>query len=576
MEVSWLAIYRASLLIAALLGLFLLYEAIEREGKRGRKPLLVLVVGALLYIGVKLVVSVVRGTPTVFVVTRFNVLGGSLATAGFLALVMEYTGVENPISKRTAALLAIEPIVANVLIWLNLEHFWIPIGSSERTLSGYTWELTGIAITNQLYMGILLIAGIALLIRFRIHSDRVFSKQVGLLLIAGMGPLLANLTYYLGFVSVNPTPIAFVLAGLVIAWAIFWEGLFDLAPIGQDAVIDNLDAGVLTIDSEHRLIELNESASRIFGFEVDDSPVGRHVDDVFEDRPVLREQYWSVTETKSGREFEIEFDGRYYDVEVTALTKTGERLLGRSFLVRDVTERKEYEQRIERQRDGLDLLNQMVRHDIRNDLQLVLAWTEMLESDGHVDEEGQEHVETILNNAEDAVELTETAKELAEVMLQPSSEYTAVDVARVIQGEVDSIQSATDEAIVTIDGSLPATRVQADEMVDSVFRNLLKNAIRHNDKEMPKVSISAQEREGRVQVRIADNGTGIPDAQKDAIFGKGEKGLESEGTGIGLYLVNMLVNRYDGAVWVTDNEPEGAIFVVELPIATEAKRTTRP
>ena len=44
----------------------------------------------------------------------------------------------------------------------------------------------------------------------------------------------------------------------------------------------------------------------------------------------------------------------------------------------------------------------------------------------------------------------------------------------------------------------------------------------------------------------------------------GEKGLDSDGTGIGLYLVQTLVERYGGAVWIEDNEPEGSVFVVEM------------
>jgi len=68
-------------------------------------------------------------------------------------------------------------------------------------------------------------------------------------------------------------------------------------------------------------------------------------------------------------------------------------------------------------------------------------------------------------------------------------------------------------------------------------------------------------------VSIADNGPGIADTHKEQIFQEGQKGLESGGTGIGLYLVNTLVDRYGGDVWVEDNEPTGSVFVVELPLA---------
>ena len=56
------------------------------------------------------------------------------------------------------------------------------------------------------------------------------------------------------------------------------------------------------------------------------------------------------------------------------------------------------------------------------------------------------------------------------------------------------------------------------------------------------------------------------------IFGKGSMGPESPGTGVGLYLVHMLVEQYGGEVWVQDNDPTGAVFVVELPKHPEQSR----
>ncbi|ERH06789.1 MAG: histidine kinase-, DNA gyrase B-, and HSP90-like ATPase [Halonotius sp. J07HN4] len=67
-----------------------------------------------------------------------------------------------------------------------------------------------------------------------------------------------------------------------------------------------------------------------------------------------------------------------------------------------------------------------------------------------------------------------------------------------------------------------------------------------------------------VTVRVADNGPGVPDDERAEIFGKGETGLDSAGTGLGLYLVKTLVSAYDGSVTVRDNDPEGAVFVVTL------------
>lgn len=224
-------------------------------------------------------------------------------------------------------------------------------------------------------------------------------------------------------------------------------------------------------------------------------------------------------------------------------------------------------ERLKRQRNDLRLLNQVMRHDIRNDLQLVEAYAELL--DDHVDEAGKEYLDVIKQNADSAVSLTTTVRTLAEVMLREDAEPGRLSLDRVLSQQVEEVRAGYSEAIFTIDGSLPNAEVIADDMLSSVFRNLLRNAVQHNDETPPKVTVSAtiDEADGIAEVRIADNGPGIPADQRDEIFGKGEKGLDSPGAGIGLYLVRSLVDIYGGDVWIEDNEPKGAVFVVRLSLA---------
>lgn len=231
---------------------------------------------------------------------------------------------------------------------------------------------------------------------------------------------------------------------------------------------------------------------------------------------------------------------------------------------RDVTARAESQRRVERQRDGLDVLNQMVRHDIRNDLQVVLGYAESLRR--FVDDERCDHVDRVVQSARDAVEITETAGDVAEVMLTADTETKVIGVRHALNEQVGDIRSTYEDVVLTTDGTVPDVDVHADDMLGSVFRNLLINAVEHNDEAVREVTVAATATDGRVTVRVADNGPGIPDDRKDAIFEEGEKGLDSEGTGLGLYLVETLVERYDGDIRVEDNDPKGTVFVVELPV----------
>jgi signal transduction histidine kinase len=224
------------------------------------------------------------------------------------------------------------------------------------------------------------------------------------------------------------------------------------------------------------------------------------------------------------------------------------------------------EERLKRQRDDLRLLNQVMRHDIRNDLQLIGAYAELLED--HVDEEGREYLEVIRENTQSAVDLTATVRDLAQVMLRDDAETRSVPFDRILSQQVEEVRSAYSTAVFTVEGSFPNEAVVADEMLSSVFRNVLRNAVQHNDETPPKVEVSAavvdDGDDEYVEVRIVDNGPGIPEDQREEIFGKGEKGLDSPGAGIGLYLVRSLVETYGGSVRVEDNEPKGAVFVIRL------------
>ncbi len=159
-----------------------------------------------------------------------------------------------------------------------------------------------------------------------------------------------------------------------------------------------------------------------------------------------------------------------------------------------------------------------------------------------------------------------TAGHIADVMLTHGIDRTEIQLNSVIEKEIESIRSSNRGVNIDIDGELTDQAVLADQMLEAVFRNLLKNAIQHNDTEAPVIEVSTETTDDMVAVRIADNGPGVTDERNESIFGKGEQGFESEGTGMGLHLVDTLITEYGGDVWVEDSEQGGAESVVALPV----------
>jgi signal transduction histidine kinase len=230
-------------------------------------------------------------------------------------------------------------------------------------------------------------------------------------------------------------------------------------------------------------------------------------------------------------------------------------------------ERARQQRELRRRNRELAVLNQIVRHDIRDDVSVFIGWGEALGD--YVEPGGEEYLSRMLDAADHITQLTDTVGDFLNILEgEQDAELRSYDLVRVLRAEIEKAQSAHSEADFTVDGELPdELTVEANEMLSSVCRNLLNNAVTHNDKETPKVTISLHVAAETVQLAIADNGPGIPDDRKEEVFGRGEMGLESPGSGIGLYLVDTLVDTFDGEVWIGDNEPEGSVFRVKLPRA---------
>ena len=223
----------------------------------------------------------------------------------------------------------------------------------------------------------------------------------------------------------------------------------------------------------------------------------------------------------------------------------------------DITDQKEREQE-------LDALNRILRHDIRNDMNIIIGWGELLEE--YLNEGEQEPLEKILSAANNVVDLTKVAREYAEAVVHKSDmEVKPVPLSSVLQDEVNLRKEMFPHAEFHLPDEIPQVEVKANEMLSSLFRNLLNNAVQHNDKDEPVVEIEVESLSDEVIVRIADNGPGIPTEIKASLFEEGEKSISSSGTGMGLAIVETLVEQYNGEIEVTENNPTGTVVHIHLP-----------
>jgi signal transduction histidine kinase len=217
--------------------------------------------------------------------------------------------------------------------------------------------------------------------------------------------------------------------------------------------------------------------------------------------------------------------------------------------------------RLEERNEHLRLLNRILRHDVRNDMAVVHGWSEELAET--LDGRRGEIADGIRESSEHVVGITGAVGDLMDA-IDGDAAGSAVDLREVLLGELDRREATFPDATFEV-GSVPDVEVAADDLLGSVFRNLLNNAVQHSDRPRPRVEVSVEATDRSVVVSVADDGPGIPDGRREAVFGRTEEGLDHPAAGLGLYLVDALVSKYGGDVWVEDRRPRGAVFRVELP-----------
>jgi len=126
---------------------------------------------------------------------------------------------------------------------------------------------------------------------------------------------------------------------------------------------------------------------------------------------------------------------------------------------------------------------------------------------------------------------------------------------------------------ITLGSDISASKVKSDRHVlSTVLRNLLDNAIKYTS-EGGVINIIASDKDGRVVLSVEDSGVGMSPGQIDKLFtldkGKTTRGTSGErGTGLGMHLVQQLVEKIEGSIEISSQLGTGSSFTVQFPLNT--------
>jgi PAS domain S-box-containing protein len=334
-----------------------------------------------------------------------------------------------------------------------------------------------------------------------------------------------------------------------------------------ETIVQSSPAAIVTLDPDGHVDLWNPSAEELFGWTAGEV--------LGEDPPIFPADTRGKLETIRNRLFT---DAIVTDMDIECVRKTGAPLDvslsaaplhdsdgsmdGMVFVMMDITERKQREQRI-------SVLGRVLRHNLRNELTVVIGQAEVLK--GSVADEHRARIENIIETSERLVDMSETAREIEETLGTDADGVERRDIETVIRENVEKARDEYPGAELTVDVETTNTAVIASDGMGRAVWNLLENAIEHNERETPTVSVTvadgATEDQPTTTITVTDDGTGIP-ADEIEVIQEGAQDKLHHGSGLGLWLVNWVVDRSGGDLAFEINGTGGTTATVTLKQAT--------
>ena len=149
-----------------------------------------------------------------------------------------------------------------------------------------------------------------------------------------------------------------------------------------------------------------------------------------------------------------------------------------------------------------------------------------------------------------------------------SANFRELNFQQVCNDAIESLRPAIEESNAEINCTgMPHVYGEASQLLQ-LMENLIGNAVKYCDAEVPRVSVSAEHHDEEWLIRIRDNGIGIQDKHQQKVFEIFQR-LHTQkkypGTGIGLAICKRVVERHHGRIWVEGNEDGGCTFCFTLP-----------
>ena len=223
---------------------------------------------------------------------------------------------------------------------------------------------------------------------------------------------------------------------------------------------------------------------------------------------------------------------------------------------------------LERSNQDLEDFAFTASHDLQTPLKHISSFSQLVVENRHSasDKELAEWAKSIQTSTNNVVRLIDDLLNFSKVGREGLALET-IDTEALVEKIIEQTTKAFPKASIE-KSHLPEIRGYSS-LVHLIFQNLIENGIKYSGPEATaRVKVTAICEEDGTQFRIADQGVGVPDDQKERVFGlfrRLHSQNEIDGSGAGLAICRKIVERHEGHIWIEDNQPQGSIFCFKIP-----------
>jgi len=431
-----------------------------------------------------------------------------------------------------------------------------------------------------------MLSGMIVLLQKLIRNFKVYRNQTIIMISAIMIPFVGAWKYMLGigpYSNLDTTTFFFTIGGMLLFIGMFRYKLLDLVPIAREAVVETMSDLVIVLDTQSRIIDINNAAKGVFRRE-HSNLIGQPITKILNYNYALISD--SIDLLQGNNEVVLKLDGmeRQYSLRHYPLLNKNNIIIGSFILLNDITILKEHMENLKSAKLAAESASRAkseflatMSHEIRTPLNGIVGMSELLET-ASLNAQERENLKVLQYSADSLLyiinEILDFSKIEAGKMQIDNSSFNLRDlVSKVAKTFSQNNRTNAINFTYNIADQVPNNLTGDCTKLRQILTNLLSNAFKFTEKGEIKVKVDCLQNSGksvRLGFTISDTGIGIPQDKIINLFQSFHQ-LDSSttrkygGTGLGLSIVKSLIELMQGTIYVESILEKGSSFLLELP-----------